>query len=314
MMRKRTLLTGVIALATGTAGVALAVTAHAATNSYEAEAAANAMSGGARIARCASCSGGQKVGYVGNNAGTLRFNGVDADSAGTATLTIAYASGDPRGAQLSVNDGSARALDFPATGGYTTPGAITTTVNLRAGTNTLTFGNANGWAPDLDKITITAGGDPAPSPTAPPSGSPTAPPSSSPPASPDGDAAVESAVVALVNEERAKAGCQALKVDDRLTAAARGHSADMAARGYFSHTTPEGKSFADRITAAGYRWTAAAENIAKGQRDAASVMNSWMNSPGHRANILNCTYKDIGVGLAYDGSRTPLWTQDFASP
>jgi len=124
----------------------------------------------------------------------------------------------------------------------------------------------------------------------------------------------EGAVLALVNQERAKAGCKALTMDSRLTAAARGHSADMAAKNYFDHTSQDGTAFADRIKRAGYQWSTAGENIAKGQKDAASVMTSWMNSPGHRANILNCAYKNIGIGLAYDAKRTPYWTQDFAAP
>src|SRR5205814_8113303 len=89
--------------------------------------------------------------------------------------------------------------------------------------------------------------------------------------------------------------------------------ADGAARHYFDHTTPEGVSFAKRITDAGYRWSAAAENIAAGQQTPAKVMEAWMNSPGHRANILNCGYVNIGIGLAV-GGRTPYWTQDFGTP
>jgi uncharacterized protein YkwD len=121
-------------------------------------------------------------------------------------------------------------------------------------------------------------------------------------------------VVTIVNAERAKAGCAALTTDDRLIAAARGHSADMAARGYFSHTTPEGVEFSTRITSAGYRWSGAGENIAKGQRTAAAVMTSWMNSAGHKANILNCGFKNIGVGVAADAQGSLVWTQEFASP
>jgi uncharacterized protein YkwD len=111
-----------------------------------------------------------------------------------------------------------------------------------------------------------------------------------------------------------KARCKAVTADVRLTTAAREHSADMAARNYFSHTTPEGIEFATRLTNAGYRWTGAGENIAKGQHTPADVMTSWMNSPGHKANILNCGFKNIGVGVAADSGGTLLWTQDFASP
>jgi uncharacterized protein YkwD len=135
-----------------------------------------------------------------------------------------------------------------------------------------------------------------------------------PPPEPTGLSAAEAAVFMIVNQERANAGCAPLTVDSRLTTAARRHSADMAQRGYFDHTTPEGVEFATRITQAGYRWSTAGENIAKGQPTAASVMKAWMNSKGHRANILNCKYRNIGIGLAYSPRREPVWTQDFATP
>jgi uncharacterized protein YkwD len=122
----------------------------------------------------------------------------------------------------------------------------------------------------------------------------------------------EAAVLVLVNTERAKAGCKAVTNDSRLAAAARKHSADMVARDYFSHTTPDGVDFATRITEEGYRFSSAGENIAAGQRTPADVMNAWMNSPGHRANILNCGFKNLGVGIALDGNR-PTWTQDFGT-
>jgi uncharacterized protein YkwD len=114
-----------------------------------------------------------------------------------------------------------------------------------------------------------------------------------------------------VNQERAKQGCRAVTSDARLTQAAQGHSADMARRGFFDHTNPDGKSPGDRITAAGYRWSTYGENIAKGQPTPASVMKSWMNSPGHRANILNCKFAEIGVGVVKSGG--PYWTQVFGT-
>jgi uncharacterized protein YkwD len=158
---------------------------------------------------------------------------------------------------------------------------------------------------------VTAPPSPSPSTSSSPSARPS--PSTTPPTS--GNAALEAAVVTLVNAERLKDGCNVpLASNDKLTVAARGHSADMAARDYFSHTTLEGVDFATRITNAGYRWRGAAENIAKGQRTPADVMDSWMNSAGHRANILNCGYQDIGVGVAADASGSLIWTQDFGTP
>lgn len=124
----------------------------------------------------------------------------------------------------------------------------------------------------------------------------------------------EEKVLNLVNQERAEVGCRPLDADPKLARAARSHSADMATQGYFAHDTPDGTDPGKRITAAGYRWSAWGENIAKGQPDPESVMRAWMNSPGHRANILNCGFRDLGVGLAYGSGHTPYWTQDFGTP
>jgi uncharacterized protein YkwD len=120
-------------------------------------------------------------------------------------------------------------------------------------------------------------------------------------------------VLRLVNLERTKAGCGALTTDSRLATAAQAHSADMAANNYFSHTGRNGSDVSDRVEAAGYRWSAVGENIAKGQPTPAAVMQAWMNSSGHRANILNCRFRNIGIGLANAG-RSPVWTQDFGTP
>ncbi|MGJ5752466.1 uncharacterized protein YkwD [Streptomyces puniciscabiei] len=117
-------------------------------------------------------------------------------------------------------------------------------------------------------------------------------------------------VVQLVNAERAKVGCHPLTVNPALTKAAQAHSADMAAHQNMSHTGSDGSSPGDRITRAGYSWSAYGENVAYGYATPEQVMNGWMNSPGHRANILNCSYKEIGVGLAQPGS---YWTQDFGT-
>lgn len=153
----------------------------------------------------------------------------------------------------------------------------------------------------------------APTTTSPPASStkpPAQPPPSSspPPSSPDPSPSKPiERVVELVNKERATAGCNPLVVNDAVTAAAAAHSSDMSERNYFSHTTPEGVPFDQRIKDAGYGLPGA-ENIARGQKSADAVMNDWMKSPGHRANILNCQLKVIGVGLDTDGF---YWTQDF---
>ena len=115
------------------------------------------------------------------------------------------------------------------------------------------------------------------------------------------------AVVALTNDARAGAGCPPLRTDSRLTAAAQGHSEDMAANGYFSHDSRDGRGFDDRIRDTGHP-SPGGENIAQGQESAAEVVQAWMNSPGHRRNIENCSFTGIGVGLDPRGN---YWTQDF---
>jgi uncharacterized protein YkwD len=131
------------------------------------------------------------------------------------------------------------------------------------------------------------------------------------PAAPAGGGSAAAQVIALVNKERAKQGCRAVSADPLLTRAAQRHSADMKRRGFFDHTNPDGDDPGDRITATGYRWSTYGENIAKGQPTPASVMKAWMNSPGHRANILNCRFAEIGVGLVTSGG--PYWTQNFGT-
>ncbi len=120
----------------------------------------------------------------------------------------------------------------------------------------------------------------------------------------------EQSVADLVDAERAKAGCGPLRYDTRLADAARKHSADMANRGYFDHNTPEGVTPWDRVKAEGYQQPSA-ENIAAGQRTPQEVVTAWMNSSGHRANILNCSSHAVGVGFFQGGSYGYYWTQDF---
>ena len=129
-----------------------------------------------------------------------------------------------------------------------------------------------------------------------------------------GGDAVLAEVTRLVNVERQQAGCGPLTVDLRLQAAAQKHSELQAAQNQMSHLLPGEASMGDRVTAQGYRWGGVAENVAAGYPTPASVMNGWMNSPGHKANILNCGYRNIGVGVAKSGGGTLYWTQNFASP
>ncbi len=184
---------------------------------------------------------------------------------------------------------------------------------LATGISVIEFGRASNAATNV--ITVTPGDNSTPStPSVTPSQEtpPTKALPTSLPSSRDRLTAWEDTVTDLVNQERANAGCTVtLRTDERLRDAARGHSADMARNNYFSHVSQDGRTFVDRIANAGYpRRDAAAENIAYGYATPADVMKGWMNSEGHRTNILNCAYKAIGVGLAYRGN-TPYWTQDF---
>lgn len=117
----------------------------------------------------------------------------------------------------------------------------------------------------------------------------------------------EAQVVALTNAEREQAGCPTLGTDPRLALAAQRHSEDMAEQGYFSHTSLDGRDFVDRILATGYP-NPGAENLARGQDDAAEAVADWMASPGHRENILDCELTEIGVGF---DARGNYWTQNF---
>ena len=117
-------------------------------------------------------------------------------------------------------------------------------------------------------------------------------------------------VVNLTNNERAKAGLQALQIDTKLTQSAQAKSQDMKDKNYFSHTSPTYGSPFDQMKSFGVSYKSAAENIAMGQRTAAEVVDGWMNSPGHKANIMNASYTHIGVGLSDSGY---YWTQQFIS-
>ncbi|MFH9756454.1 CAP domain-containing protein [Streptomyces griseus] len=149
----------------------------------------------------------------------------------------------------------------------------------------------------------------APAKTPAPPKTSTAPPPSKKPSPSPTDASARSEVLALVNQERAKVGCSPLSTSAPLTSLAQNFSEDMAARGFFDHTDPDGDTPWDRAAQAGVQGLGA-ENIARGQADAQAVMEAWMNSEGHRANILNCDYKTIGIGV-HEGSGGPWWVQNF---
>ncbi|MCX5385939.1 CAP domain-containing protein [Streptomyces sp. NBC_00083] len=154
---------------------------------------------------------------------------------------------------------------------------------------------------------------PAPSKPAAPSTAPTRTPPSAAPAQrgqvPSVEVSAAATVMSLVNQEREQVGCSPVAADPSLGSLATAFSDDMAARGFFDHTDPDGRTPWDRAAKAGVQGLGG-ENIARGQADAKAVMAAWMNSPDHRANILNCQYKSLGVGVHF-GPGGPWWTQDF---
>ena len=132
------------------------------------------------------------------------------------------------------------------------------------------------------------------------------------------------AVLASVNAARAKAGCGPLRLNGKLTAAAKSHSRAMAEQNFFGHAGKDGSRFSSRIKRQGYRYGTAAENIAAGQKSAGQVVKSWLGSSGHRRNMLDCRMRDTGIAVVYQaddrpiqGNSAPLryyWVQVFAAP
>ena len=125
-----------------------------------------------------------------------------------------------------------------------------------------------------------------------------------------GQAEYEQEVIRLVNEIRAERGLSALSYDWELGRVARYKSQDMSDNGYFSHTSPTYGSPFQMMKSFGVRYKSAGENIARGQRTPQAVVDAWMSSEGHRANILNASFTHIGVGYVSDGK---YWTQMFIS-
>jgi len=135
---------------------------------------------------------------------------------------------------------------------------------------------------------------------------------------------MENAALSLINSARAKAGCAALAINPKLQSAAAGHAKSMARQNFFSHTGKNGSTAKSRIDAAGYGWSAIAENIAAGQTSAKEVVSTWLASAGHKKNMLNCTYTETGLSVVYQADDAPIkghqypfryyWVQTFGRP
>ena len=136
--------------------------------------------------------------------------------------------------------------------------------------------------------------------------------------------ALERQVLELINQQRAQGGCDPLVMQRQLSAAAQSHANAMAMKNFFGHSSKNGTKFSSRIKAQGYRGRKYAENIAAGYASAEKVVSIWMNSSGHRVNIMNCAFTETGIALAYQEDDAPLagsdypmryyWVQDFARP
>ncbi|NNN34451.1 CAP domain-containing protein [Streptomyces sp. S3(2020)] len=245
-------------------------------------------------------------------------------------VVVAGAVGVPAVAQASGNGlGGWRVVSFPWWGwGKSDPVADPTPSGSPVASASASGTSATS-APSGTPSASASSASPSASPS--PSGSPSATPtadasgeSASPSASPKATASSSTPsasastadpgptdrVLVLVNAEREKAGCAPLTENAKLTKAAQDHSQDMADHENMSHTGSDGSSMSDRLSRVGYAFRSAGENVAYGYSTPESVMDAWMNSSGHRANILNCGFKEIGIGLAQPGH---YWTQDFGS-
>ncbi|MEM8534333.1 MAG: S8 family serine peptidase [Chloroflexota bacterium] len=165
---------------------------------------------------------------------------------------------------------------------------------------------------------VSGNGGPAPTtippdPTTTPPDPTTTPPQPTATQPPDSSNEAER-VFELVNQERTSRGLAPLTMSDKLTEAAQVHSDDMAENNRLSHTGSDGSTVGDRVSRTDYVWQTVGENIAWNYTTPESVMEGWMNSSGHRANILRENYTEIGVALATNSRGEPYWTQVFARP
>jgi uncharacterized protein YkwD len=261
--------------------------------------------------------------------------GLLASSAAMAVGAVAVSSGLLSGLTdgLTYGDGGTSGTQADGAGpsqpGSDIPSALGGTTSPASGPSTTTAGSPSAGTPSGRTTTArpTASATPthtaarpttAPTPTR-TTAAPTTPVVTTAPTrtlmpttAPTSSSAIEAAraqILSMVNQQRATAGCKPLTANSHLDELAQNFSDDMAARGFFDHTDPDGNTPWDRAKKLGIS-NLGGENIARGQADAQAVMDAWMNSPGHRANILNCDYTTLGVGIHF-APGGPWWTQDF---
>ena len=209
---------------------------------------------------------------------------VPADAAAGSHTLHAVAGGSQASATFQVN----------------APGGTPTATATRSVTATATTAPAT--------ATATATATAIPTSTAAPSSPTSVPPTSSPSGS------FRDTLLARVNAARDAVGAPALALNASLNGAAQSYAEQMAASGCFAHDCPPEPSFSRRVELAGYtNWSTLAENIANGQRTVDDVHNAWMGSSGHRANILNPSFSEMGAGLAYNSLGRPYWVQEFGA-
>ena len=242
---------------------------------------------------------------------SLRPQGMNV-TAGGAPITISLRS-VPSGQTVSWSASPAGVGTLIGSGSsatYTPPSSISQSTNV-----TITARLSGGGSGSLTLTVVPNSVTPPPAPPSP------TPPAPTPPA-PSSDA---TAFLNAINAVRAVgrncgstayAAAPALKWNAKLETAALLHSQDMANQNYFGHTGKNGSQPWDRMTAAGYMWRTAAENIAAGQPDLTSVMDGWVKSPGHCANLMSAAYTEIGMAKATNSSSDYriYWTQDFGTP
>lgn len=137
-----------------------------------------------------------------------------------------------------------------------------------------------------------------------PTSNPTSTPAPTPVAAPPTSGNPEASFQTMLNRVRLDNGADGVTYNARLDRAAQDHADDMLDNGYFSHTGRNGSSAGDRITAAGYQWRTYGENIASGHRSEESVLDGWVNSPGHQRNNINPNFEEFGLGYASGGGQT----------
>ncbi|WP_433016588.1 CAP domain-containing protein [Kribbella sp. CA-294648] len=217
-------------------------------------------------------------------------------------------------------------LNTPDTPDTPVPSGVPTTVISTApagGVETVTITPApprktNGHSKPKPRPSTPGPSKPTKTPSERPTKTPTASPTPDDPPPPPGGGgtnAQEREVLDLTNQARSNKGCRPLKLDDSLVEAAGSHASDMVRRHYLDHTNPDGEGPGDRMAKAGWQGSGWGENIAAGYESPQRVFKAWMNSDGHRANILNCKFTKIGIGFDPGQVKSDWgpgsWVQDF---